>query len=463
MTPTEALAGQIKILLDTVELNRLSDGEFHDRLGRIRDLLQQLPVSALVPLARRHPMWQVRRAAVETLAPLSEQSGEARSTIAACTHDPVDWVSFVAVEAAGRFRIREAIDDLVKICGWPSHFATPGFKRKPVGCGAAFTKRSLLQIFGTADTERLRRLEQEHLAPHARIVEKYTRSPDLTDAVFVPAGDFQAGGPSVEDAFQMDSGDNHPRTETLPAFWIDRHAVTNARYQNFLDAVGNSKAYAHPDEPAGKDYRPAHWRDARFNRPELPVVGIDWYDAYAFASWAGGALPSELEWEKAARGTDGRPYPWGEWNPARAHWVEAAFGAKPRDLAELEALLVSVTDSIPAIPVVAASALAESASPYGAVQMSGNVWEMTRTNFYSRDDMSPFFKGRDYIEFMNRKDALYVIRGGAWTSPSICLRTYYRGKDLLTDRHNEIGFRCVYADARSKTTDSTPETTSLAD
>jgi len=58
--------------------------------------------------------------------------------------------------------------------------------------------------------------------------------------------------------------------------------------------------------------------------------------------------------------------------------------------------------------------------------------------------MAPYFRGHHPKEFMNRKDAMYVIRGERWTSPSICLLSYYRGKDLLTDRHNEIGFRCVY-------------------
>jgi formylglycine-generating enzyme required for sulfatase activity len=202
--------------------------------------------------------------------------------------------------------------------------------------------------------------------------------------------------------------------------------------------------YAHPDEPVGKDYTPVHWRDPRFNRPEHPVVGIDWYDAYAFATWSGGFLPSEQQWEKAARGTQGAHYPWGEWDPTRANDVERSLGGKPQNLAELETLLRTVSNVFPKEPVLPSAALPESASPYGCIQMSGNVWEMTRTNFFTREDMDPFFKGRHPKEFMNRRDALYVIRGGAFTSPRICLLTYYRGKDLLTDRHNEIGFRCAY-------------------
>lgn len=69
---------------------------------------------------------------------------------------------------------------------------------------------------------------------------------------------------------------------------------------------------------------------------------------------------------------------------------------------------------------------------------------MTRTNFYSRDDLDPFFRGRRPVEFLNRKEAFHVLRGGTWTSPPVCLTTFFRGKDLLTDRHSEVGFRCVY-------------------
>jgi formylglycine-generating enzyme required for sulfatase activity len=76
--------------------------------------------------------------------------------------------------------------------------------------------------------------------------------------------------------------------------------------------------------------------------------------------------------------------------------------------------------------------------------MSGNAWEITRTNYFTREDMDPFFRGRSPRDFLHRRDAFHVIRGGAWTSPAPCLTTHYRGRDLITDRHSEIGFRCVY-------------------
>ncbi|MFC1439727.1 SUMF1/EgtB/PvdO family nonheme iron enzyme [Streptacidiphilus sp. N1-10] len=279
--------------------------------------------------------------------------------------------------------------------------------------------------------------------------------------VLVPAGSFRAGSVGSSDcSFGMDDTDNPPRELETSSFLIDRTAVTNQRYQEFLAEVTGTTEFDHPDAPPGRDHLPAHRHDPRFNSPELPVVGVDWYDAWAFTRWAGGDLPSEEQWEKAARGTDGRTHPWGnDFGPALAHYVESAFGRKVENLAELEDVLVTVEPEafqpgrsrrFPPVPLIPADALPAGASPYGALQMSGNVWEMTRTNFFSREDMDPFFKGRSPVEFMNRKDAFYVIRGGAWTSPPVCLSTFYRGRDLLTDRHNEVGFRCVYPTGGSR-------------
>lgn len=417
---------------------------------RINELLRgeaSVTIELLCELSRDHPEWPIRAVAVRLIAERFPADGAAQAAIAAATHDQVDWVAFTAIRACGEHRIATAAQDLIRISGWPSNFTQPGFARKPVGCGAAFTKKALLAIFDSTDPAELRQREDEHFAAVRTRVASAKRSRHHADVVHVPAGPFVAGATvTTIGPFNMDETDNQLRTVELPAFDIDRTAVSNERYAKFLADVAGTTEFDHPEQPAPSDHRPAHWHDPRFNQPELPVVGVDWFDAWAFARWSGGSLPSEEQWEKAARGVDGRVFPWGnEWDATRVNYVERAFGAEVRDLAELEALLVTVGPrDTPAQPVLAAESLPRGASPYGLLHMSGNVWEMTRTNFFARADMDPFLRGRRPVEFMNRPEAFYVLRGGTWTSPPVCLTTYYRGKDLVTDKHNEIGFRCVY-------------------
>jgi len=439
-------------LVGETDLRGLEDSDYAARLGELEKTLGQHPDSEelqreLVLWTTGHGDWNVRRIAVETLAARFTESAQAREAICSATHDDVDWVAFTAIKAAGRHRLPEAVEHMIRISGWPSNFTRPGYARKPVGCGAAFTKRALLDFFASNDPAELRALEDAHFEDKHANVAATARERDLRDAVLVPAGPFIAGANATEvGPFQMDSTDNPLRVVELPGFWIDRTVVTNARYCEFLADTRGTNEFAHPDQPDGKDHTPAHRRDPRFNDPSFPVVGIDWYDAWSFAKWAGGRLPSEDEWEKAARGTDGRRYPWGdEWDPERAQHVFSAYECDTLpDLEALESLLVRTTLDMPRRPVVAADALPSGAGPYGTLNMAGNVWEMTRTNFFTRSDMAPFFKGRKSSEFMNRPEAFHVLRGGTWTSPPVCLTTFYRGKDLLTDLHNEVGFRCAY-------------------
>lgn len=368
--------------------------------------------------------------------------------MAAATHDRVDWVAFTAIKTIDLHRIRIAVTDLIKISGFPSNFTKPMFARKPVGCGAAFTKHALIAIFDSRDPAVLRTLEDEYFADTVATVARKRRLRSNEDAVLIPEGPFIAGATVTEiGSFQIDTRDNALRAVEMPAYYIDRIAVTNARYRTFMEDTGGSTEFDHVDQDPRRDHTPAHWHDRRFNKPDWPVVGMDWYDAWAFCRWAGGRLPSENEWEKAARGVDGRIFPWGSsWDPDCANYVERAYDCKVANLAELERLLITTDDDghYPQTPVMAADSLPSGASPYGLLHMSGNVWELTRTNFFTREDMDPFFRGREPVEFMNRKDAFHVLRGGTWTSPPVCLTTYYRGKDLLTDKHNEVGFRCVY-------------------
>ena len=112
--------------------------------------------------------------------------------------------------------------------------------------------------------------------------------------------------------------DEQPQTEiNLSAFYISKYEVTNKEYKKFIEAKGyNSKTYWTTDGWEWKNNnnitQPAYFEDSNYNNDDMPVVGVSWYEAAAYCKWKGGRLPTEAEWEKAARGTDGRTYPWGE-------------------------------------------------------------------------------------------------------------------------------------------------------
>lgn len=168
----------------------------------------------------------------------------------------------------------------------------------------------------------------------------------------------------------------------VPAFLVEKTEVSNDQYQRFVAAQGEgAHDRCHPNEPADKDHRPRYWGNDwypkllrgsqagalapfaghSFEEPLQPVVGVDWWDAYAYCRWAGKRLLTRQEWEKAARGGDGRRWPWGD------EWV--------RDHVNIGGERDGERDGhIYAAPV---DAFADGASPHGALQMAGNVAEWT--------------------------------------------------------------------------------------
>ena len=248
--------------------------------------------------------------------------------------------------------------------------------------------------------------------------------------VLIPAGEFMMG---TETGGQ---GDEHPQHKVyLDAFFIDKYEVTNAKFKKFTDAT----KYVTDNEKQGfgtvviagvkKNVDGANWRHPRGRRKSNidgimnhPVVQISWDDAVAYAKWAGKRLPTEAEWEKAARGTDGREYPWGSTEPDGS---QANFGNKNSGDGYKYTSPVGTYEA--------------GRSPYGLYDMAGNVSE------YCSDWYAPDY----YVKTPSRnpenkvEDKYRAMHGGAWDYPATGLRSADRRYRTPSSAHYGIGFRCA--------------------
>ena len=242
------------------------------------------------------------------------------------------------------------------------------------------------------------------------------------DWVTIPAGDFLMGSDRRLDPLAYD--DELPQhCVGLSSYRISRTPVTNAQYQRFVVATG------HP--------APLHWENGRCpaGKERHPVVYVSWHDAQAFCTWAGCRLPSEAEWEKSARGTDGRLYPWGDVGPD-----ESVCNYN-----------MDVGDTTPV------GHYPENVSPYGLVDIAGNVWEWT-ASLWGREARKP-----DFVYPYTREDGrenkeaddglLRVVRGGAFFNFDNQVRCAYRHAQEPNYREDTVGFRVV---AIAKANESTP-------
>jgi serine/threonine-protein kinase len=202
--------------------------------------------------------------------------------------------------------------------------------------------------------------------------------PDVGEMISVPAGEFTLGSD--------EAGGLPKRLVNLPAFEIDKYEVTKAQYKRFVEETGHL----------------APWGTFPEEQADFPVTGVSWENANAYCRWAGKRLPTEAEWEKAARGTDERRYPWGdEWREDLANTSHANLGG-PR----------------------AVGSYPDGVSPYGVFDMAGNVWEWVDDWFSAAQDTK-------------------VIRGGGYNAINYWAQTVTRNSARPTHTQENLGFRCA--------------------
>lgn len=251
-----------------------------------------------------------------------------------------------------------------------------------------------------------------------------------SELVEIPAGAFLMGSDSIPDA--------SPRHRLeLGAFRIGKYPVTNAEFRKFIDTHGYLRKEFWTEIgwrwlQSRPQIAPGFWDDPRFNDERQPVVGVSWYEAVAYCDWLSKALarpfrlPSEAEWEKAARGmTDACKFPWGDqFEPGRANTAELGIGATTR------------VDAFP-----------QGASPYGVIDLAGNVFEWTQSkwgrNWQELEFQYPYRAddGREDVE----GSAARVMRGGSWFNPYYEANVSNRARFLPGSRGSNIGFRIVEA------------------
>lgn len=417
-------------------------------------------VEELAALGAMHPSPWVRQSVLRYLAsnhPRAESTGELARWL---SHDYEDIVAFAAIDFCGTARLDPALRDLLVIVG-PASERLRGRGGKPVGIGHALVLRAIGRIVGSDDPAVIEASESQ-LFPGGRAPIELA---DRTDASFhppranryrphshrhmrrVPGGGVALGPPlafSAEELlFDWDDCDaDRDSILECGSFNLDEHPVTAADYDRFAASEPAwSHPYCHPAEPAGK----LHVRNTLLDRrtgPDHPVTGVDWFDAYAYAAWMGKRLPTEVEWQRAAQGDRPRAYPWGDvFDAGRSHCLPPprvrGVGAVR---AWREALLALADGGI--TETTRPVGIAGSASPYGIQDMSGNVWEWTTTAFWG-DLVEPVDMDRDALDIVYDHHSYAVLKGGAWTSLPEQASSAFRGRDMILDRHFEIGFRCA--------------------
>ena len=223
--------------------------------------------------------------------------------------------------------------------------------------------------------------------------------------VLVPAGEFTMGSDKGDD-------DESPIHRVyLDTFYLDKFEVTNGRFAKFVDAIQSEPPWGFSD------------KDTPVTRADRPVRWVSWMDAMGYCLWVGKRLPTEAEWEKAARGTDGRVYPWGNEGPTPAH---AVYGLK-----EGGGETVSPIGNRD-----------KGKSVYGAHDLAGNLYEWVTdwyaSDYYANFSMNPAINPRGPSEGTAKAQ-----RGGSYINNPYRLRSSFRTKGDPTEQDPNVGFRCA--------------------
>ncbi len=270
----------------------------------------------------------------------------------------------------------------------------------------------------------------EHTPEATPLHSPLPEQPFEPEMILIPAGEFLMGSDPHQDHNAYDYEQPQHRLY-LPAYYIAKTPVTNAQYRAFVLATGHKTPVTKAQYTAFVlgHKTPDVWtnRTPPRGQEDHPVASVSWYDANDYCCWLsevtgrGYSLPSEAEWEKGARGTDGRIYPWGnEWEAERCNAMEAGRND---------------TSSVGAHPT--------GVSPYGLLDMAGNVWEWTRNVF------EPYPRNRKDLD--NALSNLFVLgvprpgvlRGGSFLDTRVCSRCAYRKKCDPGVSNKHMGFRVV--------------------
>ena len=249
--------------------------------------------------------------------------------------------------------------------------------------------------------------------------ERYTKPKRIivdktgSEMVLIPAGEFTMGDNTAAHATGLPMYEERPEHIVyLDAFYMDRYEVTNEQYRRFMEATNREK-------------QPKYWGDERYNKPSYPVVGVDWLDARDYCQWAGTRLPTEAEWEKAARGTvNTRKFPWGDEMPDAGGIYRANYAVKEDGY--------KYTAPVGSFP--------EGASPYGLLDMAGNVEEWVADYYDKRYyTTGPIVNPKGPAKATMHRG----LRGGAFISNPRYMRTSFRAYDFQDHTTDKIGFRCA--------------------